>query len=730
MEQETKRNALTLSRKGGIATIEIDVADQRVNLLTPNTMLEFAKLFEQLADDREVRCLVIKSGKPSGFIAGADIKEIQSIRDPADAEAKSGSGQEVLNRLDDLPFPTIAVIDGAAMGGGLELALACDYRVATDNPRTRIGLPETGLGIIPGFGGTYRLPRTVGLMQALQMILSGSPVDGKKAAKIGLVDACYPTEFIDDRTRSFVAGILESSSGSPAVKRKRPVGVRLLEGNPIGRTVLFSRVKRETLRRTGGHYPAQMAALRVVRRSIHGGRKRALERERREFGRLAPGEISKNLVGIFFAREAAKRLPGPVDSSRSIPPLRRAAVLGAGVMGGKIAWLFTKYDIPVVMKDIAWSAIQKGYASANEVYRELERRRRYDKREINLKMHHLSGTLDYSELMKPDVVIEAVVEKLEVKKQVLSEVESSVPDDTVIVTNTSSLSVDDMAGSLARPERFAGMHFFNPPNRMPLVEVIPGAGTSADTVRRVVSAALSLGKTPVVVKDCPGFLVNRLLLPYLNEAALMAGEGIDYLRIDRLVAAFGMPMGPFTLFDEIGIDVAIEVSRVLERAYSDRMKAAPVFNGFAERSDLLGKKSSKGFYLYENGKKGRPNSEIPALLKSDGTPASRRMQDEDVVHRPILALLNEAARALEEGVVGSARELDLALVFGIGFPPFRGGILRYADHLGLANVKSTLERYAASYGERFAPAPLIERLAAGGESISSFERADSAAPAS
>ena len=693
-------------------------------------MLEFAKLFEQLSEDRETRCLVIKSGKPNGFIAGADIKEIQSILDAADAEAKSGSGQEVLNRLDDLPFPTVAVIDGAAMGGGLELALACDYRIATDNPRTKIGLPETGLGIIPGFGGTYRLPRAVGLMQALQMILSGSPVDGKKAAKIGLVDACYPSEFIEDRARSFVDRLLERPGNSLPGRRRRPFGVRLLEGNPIGRALLFSRVRRETLRRTGGHYPAQMAALNVVRRSIHGSRKRALERERREFGRLAPGVISKNLVGIFFAREAAKRLPGSPDAPKTVAPVRRATVLGAGVMGGKIAWLFTKYDLPVVMKDIALSAIQKGYASAYEIYRELERRHRFNKREINLKMHHLSGTLDYSELMNPDIVIEAVVEKLVVKKQVLSEVESAVSEDAVIVTNTSSLSVDDMAESLAHPERFAGMHFFNPPNRMPLVEVIPGAKTSTDTTRRVVSLALSLGKTPVVVKDCPGFLVNRLLLPYLNEAALMAGEGIDYLRIDRLVEAYGMPMGPFTLFDEIGIDVAIEVARVLENAYSERMKAAPVFDGFAERTDLLGKKSSKGFYLYENGKKGRPNPEIPGLLKSGGASAARRMSDEDVVHRPILALLNEAARALEEGVVGSARELDLALVFGIGFPPFRGGILRYADQLGLANMKSTLERYAAAYGERFAPAPLIDRLAAAGETISSFEHPGSAAPAS
>ncbi len=729
MEQETRRSALTLTQEEGKATVVIDVPEQRVNLLTPETMLELARVLDQLSGSRETRCLIIKSGKASGFIAGADIRQIEAIHDSADAEAKSGRGQEVLNRLDDLPFPTIAVIDGAAMGGGLELALACDYRIASDNPRTKIGLPETGLGIIPGFGGTYRLPRTVGLTRALQMILSGTPVDGQRAAKIGLVDACFPAEFLNDRIETFVARVLDGPPDRRLSRRRPPLGVRLLEGNPIGRTLLLARVRRETLKRTGGHYPAQIEALKVVRRSIRSSRERALRLERQAFGRLAPGEVSKNLVGIFFSREAAKRLREESNASRPPAPVRRSAVLGAGVMGGKIAWLFTKFDVPVVMKDIAWTAIQKGYLAAHEVYRELEKRRRYDKREVNLKMHHLSGTLEYSGLMKPDVVVEAVVEKLAVKKQVLAEVEAAVSDDALIVTNTSSLSVNDMAESLRRPERFAGMHFFNPPNRMPLVEVVPGSKTSEETVRRAVSLALLLGKTPVVVQDCPGFLVNRLLLPYLNEAALMAGEGVDYQRIDRLIEGYGMPMGPFTLFDEIGIDVAIEVSQVLEGAYSDHMKAAPLFAGFREHDDLLGKKSSKGFYLYEKDKKRRPNPEVLALLKAgDGKPAPRNVPDEDVIHRPVLALLNEAARALDDGVVGSARELDLALVFGIGFPPFRGGILRYADHLGLANVKSTLERYAASYGERFRPAPLIERLAVGGERFSDLAAVDGEAP--
>lgn len=728
---------LVLSVEKGIARLSIDVLSRKVNLLTSEVMLELTRVIGELGVDKGVRCLVVKSGKPGTFIAGADIKQIAAIKDSADAEAKSGSGQEVLNRLDDLPFPTIAVVDGAAMGGGLELALACDYRLATDNPRTKLGLPETGLGIIPGFGGTYRLPRTVGPAQALRMILSGSPIDGKRAAKVGLVDACYPTEFIDDRTDEFIARLLDGGDVAAEILRRRkrkPAALRLLEGNPIGRVILFRRARKDVLRRTGGHYPAHLTALRVIRTSLHSSRARALETERRAFGELAPTEISKNLVGLFFAQESAKRLPDTTGTgsmkkirvgkgAEAARParVRRAAVLGAGVMGGRIAWLFTKHDIPVVMKDIAWSAVQKGYAAAYAVYRELEKRHRLDGRGTNLKMHHLSGTLEYGSLMNPDAVIEAVVENLEVKKRVLAEVESAVGPETILASNTSSLSIEEMSGALKRPERFAGMHFFNPPNRMPLVEVIPGSKTSPGTVRALVNLAITLGKTPIVVKDCSGFLVNRLLLPYLTEAAVLAGEGVDYVRIDRLIEGFGMPMGPFALFDEIGIDVAVEVAEVLEAAYSDRMESAPIFDAFRERSDLLGKKSSKGFYLYKDGKKQKPNPEIPILLRSVGSNTGKaRPPDDDVVGRPIFALLNEAARSLDDGVVATARELDLALIFGIGFPPFRGGILRYADHLGLASVESTLERYAAARGKRFDPAPLIGRLAASGRKISAY----------
>jgi 3-hydroxyacyl-CoA dehydrogenase/enoyl-CoA hydratase/3-hydroxybutyryl-CoA epimerase len=663
------------------------------------------------------------------FIAGANVNEIAGLTDPDDARTKAGEGQELFNRLEDLPMPTVALIDGACLGGGLELSLACDYRIATDNPRTKLGLPETSLGIIPGFGGTYRLPKVVGLSQALQMILTAKPIDGKKAAKVGLVDAYYPVAFAEDWTRSFIAGLggrkrRRTRPGS----RKRPLGLRLLEG-PLGRPFLFRGARSDVQKKTGGKYPAQPAAIEVVRKNYGASRTRAMRTERDRFGTLATTPEAMNLIGLYFASEKAKK--HPILKTEGTPrKLRTAAVLGAGVMGGKIAWLFTQADMPVAMKDIAADALQKGFSEARDIYRQLQNRGKYDERMVNLKMHHLSGTLDYEAIGDPDIVIEAVVENLEVKKKVLAEVEARVREDTIIVSNTSSLSITEMAGALEHPERFAGMHFFNPPNRMPLVEVISGEKTDYGVLRDVGTLALTLGKTPVFVSNRPGFLVNRLLMPYLNEAVIMAEEGHDYPKIDRLVADFGMPMGPFTLLDEIGIDVGHEVAQVLRAAYGERMETGGVFEEVAGRPDLLGKKSGKGFFIYggarKKGKKGAKapevNPEMRQIVKKHQTRTATRLSDEEMVHRPLLAMTNEAARALEEESVGSAWELDLALIMGTGFPPFRGGLLRYADSLGVATLRDRLADCAARFGSRFEPAPLISRYAEEGRGFYEDER--------
>ncbi len=710
--------AWKLETNDGIGTLTLDVPGEKVNVLSTPVMRELDEILRSLQAGADLRCLVVRSAKSGTFIAGADLSEIASIADETSAKAKSSSGEEVLNRLDDLPFPTIAVVDGTALGGGLEIALTCDYRIVTDHPKTTLGLPECSLGIIPGFGGTYRLPRLVGLVQALPLILTGKPVDGKKAFRIHLADAYVPSAFVEDRTREFIDTI-STIAGRRALlrRRRRPLPVLLLERTPVGRYLLFRRARQDVLRKTGGNYPAPIAAIGVLKRTVHRSRRRSLEIECAAFSLLAPTQESKNLVDLFFAQQHAKK-QAALRAAAGGPPRRtqQAAVLGAGVMGGRIAWLFTKSDIPVVMKDIAWDAVQKGYDSALQVYRELQKRRRYDEREVNLKMHHLHGVLDYRSVGKPDVVVEAVVENIGVKKQVLSEVEKQVGERALIVSNTSSLSIEEMASSLEHPERFAGMHFFNPPNRMPLVEVIAGRRTSPDAVRDTALLASALGKTPVVVQDCPGFLVNRLLMPYLNEAVHLLDEGVDYTRVDRLIRQFGMPMGPFRLLDEIGIDIGYEVAETLKAAYGERMETARFFDALKERSELLGVKSGRGFYLHTPsnglGHEPAPNPQMRDLIRKHVHIGSRGAEsDFDIVHRPVMSMINEAARALEEKIVEGPADVDLALVLGTGFPPFRGGLLRYADHLGIKAVHDTLSRYAGLQGPRFAPAPLVKKLA-------------------
>jgi 3-hydroxyacyl-CoA dehydrogenase/enoyl-CoA hydratase/3-hydroxybutyryl-CoA epimerase len=445
-KESGKARAFSVVTRDGIAELVFDLPGEKVNILSASVMRELDQEISGLAVRKDVRCLLVKSGKPGSFIAGADLHEIGSITEEKIAAEMAGMGQAVFNRIEDLPFPTIAVIHGVAVGGGLELALACSLRVVTDDPKTKLSLPETTLGILPGFGGTYRLPHVVGLSQALRMILGGAPVDGPRAEKIGLADACWPAAFLEDKTAALVKKLLEKGSVD-AVKRhrKRPFAVAFMEGP--GRALLFRAARKDILARTGGHYPAPLAALRALAKTSRMGREKALAVERATIARLLPSDITRNMVGLFFAQEAARKAAQPRSPQPGPQPraLASAAVLGAGVMGGRIAWLFAKNGIPVVMKDIAWEAVRKGQETAHEIFRELEKKRRLTEREVNLGMHRVSGTVDYRSLGKPDVVIEAVVENIAIKKKVLAEVEERLGEDTLLASNTSSLSITEMA---------------------------------------------------------------------------------------------------------------------------------------------------------------------------------------------------------------------------------------------------------------------------------------------
>lgn len=748
----------------GVARLTLDLEGKPVNLLSSDVMAALDEKFRELESRTDLHLLIIDSNKKGIFIAGADIKEIQGITREEEAYEKAKGGQDVLNRLEMMPFPSLAYINGACMGGGTELALACTFRLTSDEGKTKIALPEVNLGIMPGFGGTQRLPRLVDIAQALPMILTGKPQDGKKAEKIGLSDRVIPhgysglfihefgkniREIVEKQRSSFPSGgTTNPADGSNYLKtlnsrrkwqneiRKQAYGLIrpvkrgkiqnprygwFLNKTALGRSIALNNAKKSVIAKTQGNYPAPLEAISTIRSTLGGNFAKGLILEAKNFGKLAASEISKNLIQIYFLTEENKKLPDPEHvpgagakpGSAELPEtIRNTGVLGAGVMGGGIAWLFSKAEYDVALKDISWDAVQKGFDAAKKIYGQLKKRRKLSSREVNLGMHRISGTLDYQSFVRSDIVVEAVVEKMSIKQAVLSELEENVPENSIIASNTSSLSINEMVKALKKPERFAGMHFFNPVNRMPLVEVISGEQTDPRAAIEVARFALKLKKTPVFVKDGPGFLVNRILMPYLNEAAYLLSQGADVEQTDRQWKKWGMPMGPYTLIDEIGIDVARKVAKILEDAYPHRMKAAPILEGLKDHPQLLGKKNKQGFYLYKNGKK-TLNPEMQSIIKKHQT--GGRISSEDRIFRPLVMMVNEAVRCLDEGVVGTPGMLDLAMIMGTGFPPFRGGVLRTAQQIGLSSMSDKALQYSSQIDGRFtAPEGLSTRAKANG----------------
>lgn len=713
------KKAFTLQVADGFARLVFDLPGEKVNKFSTPVMKELEELLVELERRSDIKVMSIESAKANIFIAGADITELQVITGFDEALGKARGGQTVFGMLEKLPFPTVAVINGACLGGGLELALACTYRIATDSDKTLLGCPEVQLGILPGWGGTQRLLKLVGLVTGLPMILTGKPANGKKALKIKLVDELVSAEFVREKADEFMHRCLEPGErGRIAAQRKR-AGIQpmLLEGNPLGRAFVFRQARKDVWKSTGGHYPAAFKILDVVSTTYGKPLAWGLAREAEAFAQLATTKESKNLIQLFFTNEALKKDTG-VDDEVNIRELKTAGVLGAGVMGGGISWLFSSKGIPVRMKDVNWEALGKGFAEAAEYFNQMLKKKKLTPDELNLRMHGISGTLDYSGFGDKQVVVEAIVEKMDVKKKVIAELEGAVAEDTVICSNTSALSITEMASELKHPERFVGMHFFNPVNRMPLVEVIPGEKTSKETIAAAVALAKKLGKTPVVVQNCIGFLVNRLLLPYMNEAVLIAEEGVGIERIDKLITKFGMPMGPFTLADEVGLDICWKVTVTLAEAYPSRMHTTDLLDRMYQTQHLLGKKGGKGFYIHGPGKHIEPNPAVnhtvAGIMKQDHLNASNKPDDE-ILERCMFIMINEASRCLEEGIVSSPEYLDMALIMGTGFPPFRGGLMRYADECGIANVVNTLKDMAVKHGRRFEPSPLLLRMADNGQ---------------
>jgi 3-hydroxyacyl-CoA dehydrogenase/enoyl-CoA hydratase/3-hydroxybutyryl-CoA epimerase len=690
--------------ENGFAIVEFDQPDSKVNVLSAQSLSEFLAIIQQLSKQQDLKGICLLSKKPDIFIAGADIKEIEKISSSAEAEAKARAGQKILNALERSSVPSIALINGVCLGGGLELALACDYRLSTFNSKVRLGLPETKLGIIPGFGGTKRLPRLVGLRKGLEMILSGDPVSASNALKIGLVDGLVHENRLLEEGIEFL---------KRKAKKRRQYRPKLkgwmnnfLDKNPIGRLILKSQTKKFVLKTTKGHYPAHLKALEAVVKNYGASLSRALDTEARVFGELAIGSVSKNLISTFYLVEKYKKAKWSEVKPR---PIRKCGLLGAGVMGGGIAQLFSYYGISVRMKDLNYQALGRGLKQAKEVFDAAVKRKKLKSSQATLGMSLISPTTTYSGFSTADLIVEAVVEDMKIKQAVWNEVNSVAGRDAIFASNTSCLSVGTMTQGVENKGRVVGMHFFNPVHRMPLIEVIRAEGTSDETIATIVEFCKKIGKTPIVVKDACGFLVNRILLPYLNEAGFLLEEGVEFERIDKVVLGFGMPMGPFTLMDEIGLDVGCKVAQILEDHFGPRMKVAGILKKVYEKK-WFGKKSGKGFYLHQ-GKDKRPNQEIYGLFPRV---SKQVISDEEILKRVLYRMINEAAMCLEEKVCLEASDVDIGMMMGTGFPPFRGGLLRYADAVGCDKIVTDLERFKKEFSpERFALCGYLSDLCEG-----------------
>lgn len=684
----------------GVVHVVFDRRGDKVNLLTPDTLQELGELLESIRGRDDVRGLIFKSAKPGNFIAGMDIDVIASFTDAFKAAEGARFGQDVLQKIEDLPVPSACALNGACLGGGAELALACTVRVAADSKAVKIGLPETQLGIIPGFGGTQRLPRLIGLVPSLDLILSGNTVDAKRAQRLGLVDLVVPEAYLERETLRLM---LKAAGG---LKRRRPFTARLVEITPPLRRFVIGRARAAAeAKARPENYPAPFRALEAVDAAFSVPLHQGLDLEARIVGELVPTRTSKNLMWLFKSQSALKKDAGGLSA---LPrKVRRAAVIGAGLMGGGIAQLIADKGIPVRLKDLRGEALLAALRQASKIWREGVQRKRLTPREMRQRLGFIAPTLEESGLSRVDIVLEAVVENLEVKQRVLAAMEEHIGARAVFASNTSTIPISDIAARAVRPERVVGMHFFNPVHRMPLVEVIAGQRSSPEAVSTVHGFAIELGKVPVVVRDSPGFLVNRILMLYFNEALRLLAEGVPVTAADRAMEAFGMPMGPFALMDEIGLDTGQHAAGVLEGAFGKRIgSATPILQSIVG-GGRLGKKNGKGFYHYKNGKRGRPDE---AVAKLAGAGAPLQLPVETLQERMVLAMVNEASICLEDGVVREPRDVDVAMVYGTGFPPFRGGLLRYADSVGPAVLVDRLSRLADAHGERFRPAGMLRDM--------------------
>lgn len=692
----------------GVATVTLDLVGESVNKFNSLTLGELAKAVDALKYTADIQGVIFASAKDV-FVVGADITEFTSWfkLDDEELEDKLRDAHAIFNTISDLPYPTVAAINGIALGGGMELCLACDYRVMAET--AKIGLPETQLGIYPGWGGSVRLPRLIGPDNACEWICGGAQKRSADAFKDGAVDAVVPAAKVNDSARHLIQQVLD---GKLDYHARRDELRAPMVFSPIEKMMIFESVRGVVGAKAGKHYPAPMLAIKTIEKGISQDMEKALDTEIKGFIKLAKGSVAKSLVNLFLSDQQIKKTAGKY--AKNATPVKQAAVLGAGIMGGGVAYQSASRGTPIIMKDIRPEALELGLSEANKLFNGQIERGRLTADKAFKAMNSIVPALSYGEFEHVDLVVEAVVENVNIKKSVLAEVENKITDDAILTSNTSTISITELAKDLKRPENFCGMHFFNPVHRMPLVEVIRGEKTSDAAIAKTVAYAQAMGKTPVVVNDCPGFLVNRVLFPYFAGFSLMMQEGADFQVVDKTMEKFGWPMGPAYLLDVVGVDTAFHADQVMAEGFPDRMKHEGK-NAVDRLFELerFGQKNGKGFYTYEADRKGKPkkifNDEINDILAPVVTSKSE-LTEEDIIARMMIPLCIETVRCLEENIVASAAEADMGLIYGIGFPPYLGGALHYLDQMGLQAFCDLADKYS-HLGKLYEPTAKMRDMA-------------------
>lgn len=708
-----------VTQDNGIARLVIDVVGESVNTLKGEFAEQITQVIADIKAEKSIIGIVLCSGKTNCFVAGADINMLDACVTREEVVALSRQGQRIFAQLEQLTIPIVAAIDGSCLGGGLELAMACHARICSDNPKSSLGLPEVQLGLLPGSGGTQRLPKLVGLQKALDMMLTGKQLRAKQALKVGLVDDVVPSSVLMSVAEQKVMTL--SQLGIHDRKRKQSVMDKLLENNTVGRNIVYQQAQKSVEAKTQGNYPAPLKIIDCIRTGIEISSESGYQREAEHFADLVMSAESAQLRQLFFATTAMKKEQGVAG----IKPesMNKAGVLGGGLMGGGIAFVTaTKANIPVRVKDINHKGISQALKYSYQILNKKVKRRFILNSEMQKQLSMITGSVNYTGFKGIDIVVEAVFEDLSLKQKMVAEVENHCHEQTIFASNTSSLPIGKIAAEAKRPENVIGLHYFSPVDKMPLVEIIPHDNTSDKTISNTVAFAKKQGKTPIVVKDKAGFYVNRILAPYMNEAAILLLDGEPIDKIDSALVKFGFPVGPMQLLDEVGIDVGAKIGPILQADLGERFAAPAAFDKLLA-DGRLGKKVKKGFYQYQK------KSFITSLQdRTKGVKSGQKQVDDsiygllnispsgtlsanEISKRCTFMMLNEAARCVDEGIVRNARDGDIGAIFGIGFPPFLGGPLRYIDALGVKSVVAQLTQWSDKYGERYLPCQALITMA-------------------